>query len=254
MDISSPRKSPVLLIVLQILCVLMTLNVIFSFVMSLYKPITQFNKPYVAFSVSVVWIILCAGFLLKKRWGWLMFLGAVYFILLNNFNILVGIRIDITLFHFIAPLVGIVIIILMNSGGIVEVYDIASGADARLRARSANFAVFCMFCGLFLLTEPFTENILSTSDLMAKAYVILLGAIFGLSGTGLWFENRLAVKSIQPLLLFVLLSSGYILVRDWFSLNRFYKPEQIVFYILFSLIILLYWSVFLRTPLLRSKT
>lgn len=248
------REKSILLIILQILCILMTINILITSTMTILRPINQTKDPLIPVIVSSIWIVICIGFLLKKRWGWLMFLGAVYFILLNNISILVAIRMEITVFHFIPPIIGIVVIILMNAGQILDKYRIGLEEYSRLTPSPANFAVFCMFCGLFLLTEPFTENLLSTSNLIAKSYVILLGVIFGLSGLGLWFEKRLASKAIQPLLLFIFLSSSYILIKDWLSVRGYFKAEQIVIYIFFSLIIFLYWSVFLKSKLLKNRT
>lgn len=249
MDINKFKDRPIILYVLQILCVLITLNKIIT---------TNFSQNHISvFSlasllpilITFLWIFTSIGFLTLKSWGWGLFIGLIYFNVFILLNKLIFGQIDFSFGYLVPVLVGIIIIFLLNRKNVLAIYKIGNIKANQLSVEIINFAVLCIFLGLYLISEPIILNKLSSSSLVAKLYLLTIGLILVMSGIGVWNGKKVALFSIQPFLLFICLSSTYIMVKDVMSEQNYFSFLQVLFYISISWVMYIYWALFLKTKL-----
>jgi len=233
------RERPIIFWILLAVCLLIAILMIFSFVRRM-----NYRENWVgSFLPLLLWLFICAGFYKVKKWAWVSVGVLVLFSILNIIHHLITQRMVLDWFSLVSVALGFLIIGFLNVGTLRSLFQIDFRKGQRLSTGIANFAILCFTIGLFLLMGM---NKIATSSNTARLFVGSLGCVYLLLGIGIWQLNKIALQSVHPVLIFMVLAAFIIMAHDFFEVKRFLALQNSIFYISLSSGMLIYWVTFLR--------
>lgn len=191
---------------------------------------------------TAFWVVTTIGILKMKKWGWafLMCLALFSFAITANLLLMPDMgRLDLPV--FLACTSGLVFIVLLNLSTVQVVYKTNLVKGRRIPGHLSTFAVVCISVGIFIFFEIFTGFRMAPGTIMVKLFVSGIGLVFTILGAGIWRINRAALQSIEPVLIFTLISLTFILVKDYADGTRAFQVVKSIFYLSLVAGVTLYW-------------
>ncbi|RPH99339.1 MAG: hypothetical protein EHM72_11310 [Calditrichaeota bacterium] len=188
-----------------------------------------------------LWLFVCWGFYMTKRWAWVVFSVLVSFSVLSIIHSLLSLRMPINVLPFVSMAIGISVIWLLNVPSVRNLFKIDERNGQMIPHEMTNFSIFCLIIGLFIFVEILGISRTGNSSIPAKLFISLLGFIHLSLGFGLWKVNKTAVQAALSLLIFSALSVSIVSAYDYFELHRYLAFRKSLFYISIALMMLGYW-------------
>lgn len=242
MNFQDFRQKPFAFKILLAICLLVAAYFIFSsFSRMSYS--TNMVRPL---SSVVLWIVICIGFVMTKKWAWAAIFALISFSVLAVIHTAVS-RAGGLNFYLVIPLaLSGIILWLLNVKSMRNVFRIDQRKERALPPAVTNFAVFCLALSLFLFVGILGMDNLPGSVLPVRLFIGFLGFVYLLLGIGLWRLNTYAFKAVLSLLIFTAISITIILIHDYVEVHRFMALQKTGFYLLIMTGMILYWVKMVR--------
>jgi hypothetical protein len=245
MNIQAFWEKPKIFKILMAVILLITAFIIFSFFRNMHYS-TNKIRPFVTL---FLWLSICAGFFLTKRWAWGAFSVLVTFSILSITHSLIARQFNLNFYPLISVAIGAFVMGCLNQAEIRRLFHVDWRNEQAVPAEITNFAVLCIALALFIFMALLGMNKLAAGSMPTRLFVGFLGVAYLLLGIGAWQLNKSAFQAAPSILIFALISVTIMLAFDFFETHRFLAVRKSVFYLSISAAVLIYWVKYVRLQL-----
>jgi hypothetical protein len=243
-------NKPLLVGLLQIACLALTILWILVAIRAWENPKyimgTHVNLSLFQLFYALIWMIITVGIWRLQTWGWVLLLGTSVFTFLVTVNLLLARPAGGKLFVAGAAFVGCIFIVILNLAVVRAAFKVDFFDGKTIPSGPRTFAVFCVALGVSLLFDSLTGTRLAPATAPAWMFVGSFGLVFIIMGIGIWQTNTIALQAPKPVLLFALLSVGFIYAKDFLDATRFFPVRRSLFHLVIIAGLLIYWLAYLR--------
>lgn len=242
MDLQKFKEKPMVFKILQVACLLLAADAIFS----LFRNI-KYSADISGSLISIVlWCCVSVGFYMTKKWAWALYFTLLSFGILKTVYSLLIQATEFSLSRLVFISMILLIIWSLNIKTIRDLFKIDWKNDQQIPLGIRSFAVICLSVGLFFFVDTLGISRIAGISVPSKLFIGSLGLIYVLLGLGIWQLNKFAFQAVHAILIFSLLATLIVVVYGFFQTKRFLAMQNSLLCISISIGMLFYWVRYLR--------
>lgn len=245
MNFQELKKSPAVFQIMVAFCFIIVLYMVFAFFHRL-----QYSQDTVRSVIQLVlWMTVTIGFVMTKKWAWIIMAVLMSFSVLSLVHVLVSRTMPFHVLSLFSIAISILLILGLNMKSVRDLFQADSRKGRQVAVEATNFAIFCTALGLFVFIGILSGRQIMINPTPVNLFIGFIGFTFILLGISIWRLNTYAVQAVLPFLAFTIISIAIVLIYDMMGKTRFSELSNSVFYIIVSIAMLVYWAKWVRPKL-----